>query len=153
MCDARGRREGRKKDRGRKKLGLQHNSNKDLARPTGSLQGKVALNLDSRILISCPKAPALVLHVLCHWLGAAWDHGLSARVGSHWASVSHTPGTRSEQCVSLGVGAPGTRSHLNLPVCSHFSIQGHTLLPKKCSVFTKEIWQSCKFKWCFKLAN
>lgn len=123
MCDACGRREGREEDRGRKKLGLQDNSNKDLARPTGSLQGKV---VKMWILISCRKGPALVLHVLCHWLGAAWNHGLSARVGSHWASVSHTPGPRSEQCVSIGVGAPGTRSHLNLPVCSHFSIQGHT---------------------------
>ena len=66
--------------------------------------------------------------VLCHWFGSSpREHGLSARVSSSPVSVSYTLySRRSEWCISIGSGVWGTRSHLNLPVCSHFSIQGLT---------------------------
>lgn len=91
MCDAFGRRVGRKGDWGRKNLDC------------GTIQLKVcpgqwgvAPKVDSHIL---PEWACLVLH---HWLGAAQGHGFRARVSSSWVYILCS--SRPEECISMGVG-------------------------------------------------
>lgn len=72
--------------------------------------------------------PALVLPCA---LSLVWEQPRRAWPqckGQQQPSVSYTLcSRRSEWCISIGSGVWGTGSHLNLPVCSHFSIQGLTL--------------------------
>lgn len=96
MCDACGRREGRKGDWGRKNLELQHNSNNVLARPMGSRQVKAAKR---RILTSCQNGPCLGTSV-CSVIG----------LGAAPESMASVQGSAAAQCQSVILCAAGDLS-------------------------------------------